>query len=299
VGIAYYYGFGTTKDYAEAARWLLKAASQGHAESQFFLGLLYWEGRGVEKDPSKAVYWYEKAAHQGDSFGQTNLGYAYQEGEGVEKDYQKARHWSTLAAHQGNDTAQSNLGEIYRDGLGVVQDYVQAHMWFNLAASQGLEVAIQSRDELAQKMAPEQIGLAQKLAVEWKPPKPQEGRKWSLAKDIDGDGNFTIYDVTGWVGWLFFYPGDWVLSGFFSRYKGAASFFQVTPDDYGGFLSFLISLAAWIGGYIAFVGILEAFGNALDWIGEQARKVSKYVKAKWGIIRKIKTKETHDESSWL
>jgi hypothetical protein len=40
-----------------------------------------------------------------------------------------------------------------------------------LAAAQGNEDAAKARDELAAKMAPDQIAQAQRLAREWKPTK--------------------------------------------------------------------------------------------------------------------------------
>jgi TPR repeat protein len=36
-------------------------ASDGDAESQYFLALHYMEGDGVEKDMQKAIYWLKKA----------------------------------------------------------------------------------------------------------------------------------------------------------------------------------------------------------------------------------------------
>ncbi|MDT3778457.1 tetratricopeptide repeat protein [Nitrospira sp. MA-1] len=289
LGLAYYFGEGTTPDHAQAAHWWLKGASQGDAKSQFALGLLYSKGKGVKKDPAKAVYWYEKAAQQGFSGGQVNLGYSYMEGEGVEKDYKKGLHWNLLAANQGSAAAQSNLGEIYRDGLGVVQDYVQAHMWFNLAAAQSLEEAIKNRDELSKKMASEQIAAAQKLALEWKPPKTPKDRKWNFARDIDGDGHFTIDDVTGWVGWLFYYPGDRVIQWLLSNEKvDTAHFFKITPQDYGGGLSFLFSLVGWGLGSIAFFMVLGVIAKILDRTDEFSRSVAQYVKGKWETIKQKK-----------
>lgn len=46
----------------EAFEYYLKAARQGDAEAQFYLGLCYNYGDGVEKDLSEAVVWFRKAA---------------------------------------------------------------------------------------------------------------------------------------------------------------------------------------------------------------------------------------------
>ena len=40
-------------DKAEAARWYRKAADQGVATAQFFMGNIYREGRGVAKDDAR------------------------------------------------------------------------------------------------------------------------------------------------------------------------------------------------------------------------------------------------------
>ena len=58
---------------------------------------------------------------------------------------------------------------MYHRGDGVPQDYVLAHMWSILAVAQGAKGAAFVRDAAAEKMTPEQIGEAQRLAREWKP----------------------------------------------------------------------------------------------------------------------------------
>ena len=94
----------------------------------------------------------------------------YEAGWGVQ-DYAEAARWYRKAADQGYAAGQWRLGLLYQQGYGVQQDYLQAHMWLNLAAAQGNEDAAKARDELAAKMAPDQIAQAQWLAREWKPTK--------------------------------------------------------------------------------------------------------------------------------
>ncbi len=74
-----------------------------------------------------------------------------------------------MAAELGRVDAQTSLGFMYADGRGVLQDYVQAHKWLNLAAAQGHETAKQNRDLAAERMTPDQIAEAQRLAREWQP----------------------------------------------------------------------------------------------------------------------------------
>ena len=62
----YAIGEGVPKDYSEAARWYRKAAEQGLATSQYFLGLLHANGKGTPTDNIRAYAWFNLAAAQGD-----------------------------------------------------------------------------------------------------------------------------------------------------------------------------------------------------------------------------------------
>ena len=128
----YDYGMGTGQNFKEAVKWYRKAAEQGDAEAQYSLGVMYAKGEGVAKNFRKAVKWYRKAAEQGDAEAQFNLGVMYAKGEGV----------------------QGNL--------------VAAHAWLSLAAAQGSESAIKIKDWPRLRMSTEQVGEAEKLAVEFR-----------------------------------------------------------------------------------------------------------------------------------
>ena len=90
----------------------------------------------------------------------------YDNGEGVIQDYKEAVKWYTKAAEQGNAPAQYNLGVMYGKGEGVLQDNVYAHMWFNIASSNGNEISRDNRDIVAERMTPDQLAEAQRLARE-------------------------------------------------------------------------------------------------------------------------------------
>jgi TPR repeat protein len=110
-------------------------------------------------------------AEQGDASAQLWLGAYFAGGKGcVEPDFREAIKWYRKSAEQRNKQAAFTLAVMYLNGLGVSQDYVLAHMWFNIAASAGAEYndpARLARDGLAEKMTPEQIAEAQRLAREW------------------------------------------------------------------------------------------------------------------------------------
>ena len=71
--VMYAQGLGVSKDDAEAAKWIRKAADQGLAAGQFGLGSMYAHGRGVPRSETEAATWYRKAADQGDAPAMNNL----------------------------------------------------------------------------------------------------------------------------------------------------------------------------------------------------------------------------------
>ncbi|NOR73090.1 MAG: hypothetical protein GQ467_04385 [Mariprofundaceae bacterium] len=50
-----------------------KAADQGHASAQYYLGVMYDKGKGVTRDDKEAAKWYRKAADQGHASAQRYL----------------------------------------------------------------------------------------------------------------------------------------------------------------------------------------------------------------------------------
>jgi TPR repeat protein len=53
------------KNHIEAVKWYRRAAAQGNAAAEFFLGLMYDNGQGVPQDYVEAYKWYNLAAAQG------------------------------------------------------------------------------------------------------------------------------------------------------------------------------------------------------------------------------------------
>lgn len=69
---------------------------------------------------------------------------------------------------------------------------------------------------------------------------------WEFAVDMNGDGLFTISDFWAWVSQVFWLPGDSVVWLFIHRWTDIGTFLEFSPDDYGGFLSLVISVWAWL-----------------------------------------------------
>jgi len=137
LGIRYARGQGVPQDYAEAVKWIRKAAEQGYTKAQCSLGFSYHKGQGVPTDYIEAAKWYRMAADQGDSEAQCDLGFCYANGQGVPQDYAEALKLYRKAAEQGFAEAQSNIGFCYANGQGVHQDDVEALKWFRTAADRG------------------------------------------------------------------------------------------------------------------------------------------------------------------
>ena len=150
------------ENYAKAAEWYRKAASNGDSEAQCILGRMYQQGEGVGQDYAQAVRWYQKSAEQGNSEAEYTLGSMYQQGEGVRQDESLAVKWYETAAGHGNTDAKCDLGRIQlrlgsmydtgsedasdwvQAGLicaykidGTEQDYDKAAEWYSKSAAQG------------------------------------------------------------------------------------------------------------------------------------------------------------------
>jgi TPR repeat protein len=62
LGRAYAEGSSRSEDYAEAARWLRRAAQSGHGAAQADLAMLYGKGLGVPQDYVWSYAWFAAAA---------------------------------------------------------------------------------------------------------------------------------------------------------------------------------------------------------------------------------------------
>ncbi len=141
LGMRYAKPDDSSRDDAQAVRWLRQAAEQGLAEGQYNLGILYAGGRGVARDAGQAADWYRKAAEQGLASAQYNLGAQYAVGDGVPRDEQQAATWFQRAALQNVPEAAYNLGVLYDLGRGVNADTATAMRWYERAAERGYHPA--------------------------------------------------------------------------------------------------------------------------------------------------------------
>lgn len=159
-------------DYAAAIEIWRPIADEGNPDAQYNIGLLYYN---IWKDMEAAANWFHKAATNGHANAQSVLGFLYHEGNGVSKDASKAAKWYEMAAEQGVANAQLQLATLYTNGEGVPRDNIKAYMWYTIVIEsipepRGFEPALipgMFRAILINRMTPEQIAEASKLASEW------------------------------------------------------------------------------------------------------------------------------------
>lgn len=85
----------------------------------------------------------------------------------VDGSYESAfKRFSRLSA-KGSAISQYHLGLMYLKGLGVLQDFCRAHLWLNMASSRGHKKARVQLEKLTNRMSPQQVADAQKLARAW------------------------------------------------------------------------------------------------------------------------------------
>jgi hypothetical protein len=163
-----------SKNPKEAIRWYSIAAKLGDVDAESRLGDFYYRGEGVQQDYNEALkYFKEVVGHEDDDrsyFEVLNaafmLGTMYEKGEGVQRDYVNAVNLYKLAARRESGKSQYRLAEMYYKGNGVLQDYVEAYAWANIAASKGGINTTALRDEIMERMTPEQIAEGQRRARE-------------------------------------------------------------------------------------------------------------------------------------
>lgn len=118
----------------KAIRWYRKAAEQGHAEAQVYMGFYSIQGIGVDRDTIQAVEWYQKAAEKGHAEAQYILGDFYYNGVGVTPDTIQAVEWYRKAAERGHTSAQHMMGIAYENGYGIERSEPTAIEWYRKAA---------------------------------------------------------------------------------------------------------------------------------------------------------------------
>ncbi len=141
LGIAYLFGVkdaNIADDANSAVFWLRKAADQGDAKGNYYLGVCYEYGIGVKEDEKTALEYYFTAANAGHPEAQCEVATAYLVGKnGVDVDYSEAYKYVTAAIEQEEPRAYRIMGDIYYYGMGIEEDDYKAAEWYTKAADAG------------------------------------------------------------------------------------------------------------------------------------------------------------------
>lgn len=178
---------------------LLQAAEAGDAGAQYLAAFMYAEGLGIDQDPQKAVQWYTQAARQGHPDAPIMLAMMYAEGQGIPQDDARALQWYTVAAEQGQAGARVILSDMYARGQGTQADLVQAYKWALLAEAGGRDIS-NTRARLTERMTPEQITEAERLARDFTDPQARSIRDPNMPpaaeKVVSETGHFALWFPT-------------------------------------------------------------------------------------------------------
>lgn len=160
---------GVETNAKEAFVWMCKAADAGDIEGRFAVADYYASGFGVSRDPREACRRYRELAEEGHADAQFRVAGFIYTGEGVVQDVTEARVWVGRAACQGHAEAQHALALMYHEGEGVPKNIELAYAWASVAAAQGVRDAAELRDGLEPRMTQQQLAVAQRMALAFKP----------------------------------------------------------------------------------------------------------------------------------
>jgi TPR repeat protein len=155
---------GAAGDLLRAVELLRVAARAEIADAQHALGVLYLRGRGVSRDPAEAALWLKRAADNGNPAGEVEYAILLFNGDGVTADEGVAARYFRRAAAKGNAIAQNRLARLYATGRGVPKNVVEAAAWHLVAAAQGLTDSW--LDSTLGNMSAEERTRAERLASE-------------------------------------------------------------------------------------------------------------------------------------
>ncbi|QTT89051.1 tetratricopeptide repeat protein [Pseudomonas chlororaphis] len=160
--------------------WLEKSATNGFALAQFLLATKYLEGEGLFLSPSsrteKTEHWMRASAQGGYPRGMMGLAAILIE----KKDLEGFRQWNEKAANSGYvegvfGYASYLAGEPsnYGYSLDFVKSYALLSLLLELDGGGGVRRDVEDiLPNVAEKITPEQIQTAEKLAHEWKATHP-------------------------------------------------------------------------------------------------------------------------------
>jgi len=138
-------------------------AERGDAEAQFSLGLRFANGQGPALDYAQAARWYLKAAEQSHALAQFNLGVMYAEGQGMPSDKEQSILWFDRAARLGDAAAQYRVGMTHHQAsldpspMNASESRIEAYKWLQLSDDQGYRNSDMARGLVTLQMTKEEV----------------------------------------------------------------------------------------------------------------------------------------------
>jgi TPR repeat protein len=141
---------GECHDPMMAAFQFRKAAKNGDAEGQYWMGRCSWNGWGAAQRWKDALDWFSQAANQGHHKAMFEMAKMYHYGIGVQYNPMRALELYTRAAELCNGEAMFFLGKVYRSGELGIQDEQRSNHYYNEAFERLYEQALDCNDADAQ-----------------------------------------------------------------------------------------------------------------------------------------------------
>jgi uncharacterized protein len=142
-----------------------EAAEAGDADGEYALAIVLRDGRGVSRDNAQAAAWMGRAARDRNVSAQVEYGIMLFNGDGVRKDETAGAKMFLRAAEQGNPVAQNRLARIYAAGRGLTRNPVEAAKWHAIATNQGIKDPW--LDENLKGLSPEDRRKADEAVRKW------------------------------------------------------------------------------------------------------------------------------------
>jgi uncharacterized protein len=171
-GLMLFTGLFVEENDARAHATFHKAARQGHLGATSMIGCLYEYGAGVQKDIIRGREWLLDAAENGHAPSQYYIG-DFCLLRDVPRDSKTAAEWLEKSSMQDYVHAQMKLATLYLLGLGVPQNLVLVHMWSSIAqrhfSGRNRQHLVGSIGKCERMMTRTEIAEARNRAEEWTP----------------------------------------------------------------------------------------------------------------------------------
>lgn len=137
LGLMYYNGYATNKDYNNAFKQFTKAWEGLYPDAIYMLGVCYEEGKGTTKDINKAYELYQAAAKNESILALLKIAKFCEEGIVVEQSLKTAIEIYVKLAKLNDAYSMYKIGSFYLEGKGLKKSMDNAYTWLNKALSNG------------------------------------------------------------------------------------------------------------------------------------------------------------------